>query len=150
GVLCERLRRDVDGALGFAVILEEAGDRHENNIVLALTECRPFFREYADDRVSVPAYAYDFADRRFVRKESFLYYLSNNDHASRKLHIFVVQIAAIAERVSVRGEKTSIGSNDKETRRCLYAVINSLAFHFVTKTFEANLARLAFHQSVIM
>ena len=52
--------------------------------------------------------------------------------------------------MSIRSEKTFIGSDNEKTRRCLYAVINRLAFHFVTKTFQANLARFAFHQPVIM
>src|SRR2546423_15336901 len=59
-------------------------------------------------------------------------------------------MAAVTERVSIGSEKTSIGSDKEKTRCCLHAVINRLAFHFVTETLEANLARLAFHQSVIM
>src|SRR5205807_8664561 len=83
-ILRERLRRDVDGAFRFAVILEEARDRHDHKVVLALAEGGPFFREHAHDRVDVPADANDFADRRFVWKQSFLDYLSDDDHASRK------------------------------------------------------------------
>src|SRR5205807_4008286 len=84
GILRERLRRDVDGAFRFAVVLEEARDRHDHKVVLALAEGGPFFREHAHDRVDVPADANDFADRRFVWKQSFLDYLSDDDHASRK------------------------------------------------------------------
>ena len=52
--------------------------------------------------------------------------------------------------MSIRGEKTSIRSDNEKTRSRLYAVVNGLAFHFITKALEANLARLAFHQSIIM
>src|SRR5262249_42953837 len=35
GILCERLRSDIDGAFGFPVILEEARNGHDNEVVLA-------------------------------------------------------------------------------------------------------------------
>ena len=78
----ERLRRDVDRAFRFSVILEEARDRHENNVVLALAEGGAFFRQHSDDCVGVSADANDFANRRFVREQSFLDHLSNDNHAS--------------------------------------------------------------------
>ena len=55
GRLRERLRRDVDGSIGRAEILEEARDRHQHDVVLALTERRSFFGEHADDRVDMAA-----------------------------------------------------------------------------------------------
>src|SRR5207249_11559470 len=76
--------------------------------------------------------------------------LSNNEYPPRKLDVFIVQIAAITERVGIRGEKTFIGSHNEKTRRGLCAIVNRLPLNFVTKTFEANLTSLAFHQSVIM
>ncbi len=121
-----------------------------HEVVLALAERGPFLREHADDCIGVSTHANDFADRRFVREQSFLDDLSNDNHAPRKLDVFIIQIAAITKRVSIRGEKTFIGSHNKKIRRCLYAVINRLTFHFVTKTFQANLASFAFHQPVIM
>ena len=146
----ERLRRDVDGTFGLAVILEKARNRHEHKVVLALAECGPFFRQHSDDCVRVSAHANDFADRRFVWKQPFLYDLSHNDDAPRKLDIFIIQIAAVTERVRVGSKKTSIRPNDEKARRRLNPVVNRLAFYFITKTLEANLARLAFHQPIIM
>ena len=81
-VLGEGLCCDVDGAFGFAVILEETRDRHDAEVILALTERCPFFREHADDRVGVSAHANDFADRRFMREQPFLDHLSDDNHAS--------------------------------------------------------------------
>ena len=85
-----------------------------------------------------------------MREQSFLDYLSNNNYTSGKLDVFISQIAAIPECVCVRSEETFIGSRDEKTRSCFYAVIDRLPFHFVAETFEANLSRLTFHQSVIM
>src|SRR5207253_7009724 len=98
-ILGERLRRDIDGAFRFAVIFEKARDRHDNKVVLALAEGGPFFREHADYRIGVPADTNDFADRRFVWKQSFLDYLSDDDRASRKIDIFIGQIAAVTEQI---------------------------------------------------
>src|SRR6266498_1474992 len=149
-VLCERLRRDVDCALRFPVILEEPRDRHDAQVVLALSERRPFLREHANNRVRVAADTNDFADRRFVRKQPLLDHFSNNDHAPRKIDVFIIQIAAVTERGSVRGKKTPIGSDNEQARSGLDAIVDGLAFYFVTKTLEANFSRLAFHQSIIM
>ena len=84
------LRRDVDGAFRFAVILEESRDRHDAKVILALTERRPFFREHADDCVSVATDSDHFANRRFMRKQTLLDHLSDDDYAARKIDIFVV------------------------------------------------------------
>ena len=53
-----------------------------HKVILALTERCPFFGEHADDRVGVSAHANDFADRRFMREQSFLDHLSDDNHAS--------------------------------------------------------------------
>ena len=115
-----------------------------------MAEGGSFFRQHTDDSIDVSADSNDFADRRFVREQSFLDYLSNNNHASGKLDVFISQIATITECVCVRSEETFIGSRNEKTRSCFYAVIDRLPFHFVAEAFEANLARLPFHQSVIM
>src|SRR5947199_10630749 len=67
-----------------------------------------------------------------------------------KIDIFVVQIAAITERVSIRREKAAVRPDDKETRRCLHAIIDCLTFQLVTETLETNLAGVPLHQFVIM
>ena len=54
---------------------------HDAEVVLALAERCPFFCEHADDRVGVSAHANDFADWRFMREQSFLDDLSNDNHA---------------------------------------------------------------------
>src|SRR5206468_5132271 len=85
-----------------------------------------------------------------VRKQSLLDHFSNDDHAPRKIDVFITQISAVTERVSVRGKKTSIGSDNEQARSGLDAIVDGLAFYFVTKTLEANFSRLAVHQSIIM
>ena len=105
-----------------------------HDVVLALAKRGSLFREHADDRVGVPAHRDDFADGRFVREQSFLDHLSDDDHAPRKLDIFFVQIAAVAERVGVGGEKALIRADNEKARRRLHAVVNGLSFHIVTKT----------------
>src|SRR5437899_12435059 len=67
-----------------------------------------------------------------------------------KIDIFLVQIAAITERVSIRCEKAAVRPDDEETRRRLHAIINCLTFQLVTETLETNLARVSLHQFVIM
>src|SRR5213596_227959 len=67
-----------------------------------------------------------------------------------KIDIFLVQIAAITERISIRREKAAVRADDEETRRCLHAIINCLTFQLVTETLETNLARVSLHQLVIM
>ena len=51
----ERLGGDVYRAFGFAEILEETGDRHDANVILALTKRRPFLGQHADDGEGMPA-----------------------------------------------------------------------------------------------
>ena len=46
--------------------------------------------------------------------------------------------------------KASIGADDEKTRRRLYAVVNRLSLHLVAKTFETDLACVAFHQLRVM
>src|SRR5881275_2793824 len=67
-----------------------------------------------------------------------------------KIDIFVVQIAAITERVGIRREKAAVRPDDEETRRRPHAIINCLTFQLVTETLEANLAFVPLHQFVIM
>src|SRR5438094_4192507 len=67
-----------------------------------------------------------------------------------KLDIFLVQIAAITERISIRREKAAVRPDDEEARRRSHAIINCLTFQFVTETLETNLARVSLHQFVIM
>src|SRR5437870_7649971 len=67
-----------------------------------------------------------------------------------KIDIFLVQIAAITERISIRREKAAVRPDDEEARRRPHAIINCLTFQFVTETLETNLARVSLHQFVIM
>src|SRR5439155_17580108 len=129
---------------------EETRDRHYHKVVLALAEGGRFFGKHANDRVSVSAYSDDFADRRFVREQAFLNYFSDDDHTARKIDIFVIQIATIAERISICCEKTAVSSHDEEAWRRFHAIINSLTFQLVAKALEANLARIALHYLIIM
>ena len=85
-----------------------------------------------------------------MREQSFLNHLSDHDDPPRKIDIFITQISAITERVSIGREKTPIRSNNEQTRRRLHAVVDRLSLHFIGETFEANFARLALHQPVIM
>ena len=96
------------------------------------------------------AYPDDFSDWRFVWEQSFLDHFADNDYPARELDVFVVQIAAITEGVSISGEKTSVGPDDEKARRGLNAIVNSLAFHLVTERLETNLSRVAFHQLRVM
>ena len=80
-----------------------------------------------------------------MRKRSFFDRLSDDDNVARKIDIFFVQVAAIAERESVGNEKASIGADNGEARCCLYAVVNRLSLEIATKTLEANLLRIAPH-----
>ena len=104
-------------------------------IVLALAERRSFFGQHANDRVGVPADPDYFADRRFVREQAVLDHFADDDDVARKIDIFIVQISAVTEGVSVGGEKTAICPHDQQARGRFHAVVNGLAFHFITKTF---------------
>ena len=84
------MRRDVDRSLRFAEILEEPRDRHDAKVILTLTERGPFFRENTDHGKRVTSYSDNFADGRFVRKQTLLNHLSDDDHVARKTDIFIV------------------------------------------------------------
>jgi len=97
--LRERLRRDIHRAVRFPEIFEKSRDRHHANIVLVLTESRPFFAEGADDRKVVSVESYRLANWCFVRKQTLLNHLADDDDAPRKVNVFIVDISAIGERV---------------------------------------------------
>src|SRR5262249_13189779 len=144
--LCgERLCCDVHRAFRFAEILEKSRDRHDAKVVLALAKGGSFLCKHTDDRVRVAADPYDFADRRLVWEQSFLHHLADDNYPARKLHVFVIQVSTVTERVSVRGQKAAVCPNDEKARRGLHAVVNSLSLHFVTKSFETDFACVAFH-----
>src|SRR5262249_29973921 len=67
-----------------------------------------------------------------------------------KFDIFVVQVPAVTESVSIGGEKTAVCSNYEKTGRGLHAIVNSLSLHLVTKALEANFAGVVFHQLCVM
>jgi len=118
-ILRERLRRDVDRASRFTVILEKSRNGHQNHGRPGLTERRPFLCEDADNRVRVPAHANDFADRRFVREQSFLDDFSNDNYAPEKLDGLHHSNCGRTERVSIRSEESFIGSHNEKAWRCL-------------------------------
>src|SRR5207248_3038476 len=126
-------------------IFEETRDRHHAHVVLSLSERGPFFGQDSDNRVSVTGNANHFANGRLVRKQTFLNHFADNDDVTRKIDIFIVQVSAVTESESVGGEKTPVRSNDEQTRGRLHAVVDRLAFHFVAKTLQTNLARVSLH-----
>src|SRR4029450_9410337 len=146
----EGLRGDVHRAFRFTVVLEEARDWHEAKIILALTERGSFLREHTDDCVRVAADSYHFADRRFVREQTFLDHFAHDNYPARKFDVFFVQVPSVTERVSVCGEETPVCPNYEKAGRGLHAVVNSLSFHLVTKNFETDFASVAFHQLRVM
>src|SRR5262249_14227656 len=115
-----------------------------------LAECSSLLSQDSDDRVSVAADTHDFADRRLMREQAFLDHLADGNYVARKIDIFVVQVSSVAESAGVRSEKAAVGADNEETRRRFHAVVNRLAFHFVTETLQANLARISFHQLLVM
>ena len=80
-----------------------------------------------------------------MRKQPFFDHLSDDNHVAGKVDIFVVQIAAITERVSIRREKAPICPDDGEARRRLDAVVDRLPFELTAKALEANLVRVSLH-----
>src|ERR1700736_3809364 len=104
----KRLGRDVYSAFCRAEIFEEARDRHDAEIVLALAERRSFLGQNPDNRVSVPADADDFASWRLVRKQTLLDYFAHDNDVASKIDIFVVNISSITQRVGVGRQEPSV------------------------------------------
>src|SRR5437870_3265475 len=95
------------------------------------------------------AHSDDFADGRFVWKQALFDHFSDDENVACEIDIFVAQVATVAERKGIGGEKASIRADDGETRRRLDAVINRLAFEITTKALETNLLRLSAHELVV-
>ena len=106
-----------------------------------------FLREHADNCKGVPAQPDHLPNRRFVRKQTFLDHLADNQNTAREFNVFVIEIAAIAQSVGISGKKTSIGPDDRQAGTCFHSITNRLPIE--VESLEANLARSAFHQRVI-
>src|SRR3954465_14048942 len=71
----------------------------------------------------------------------------DDEHPARKVDIFIGDVAAIAERVSIRREKTLVASDNSQLGRRLESVVNSLAVEI--ESLQANLARAILHQLTV-
>src|SRR4051812_18628740 len=88
-----------------------------------------------------------FRDGRLVREKVLLDRLADQDDVAREIHIFVGNVAAVAERIRIGGEEALIRTGDSQGRRGLQAVVSALAFEI--ETLQANVAGDSFHQTLI-
>src|SRR5262249_16006123 len=146
----KRLGRDINGALGFAVILEQARDRHDAKIVLTLAKSSAFLGQHSDDSVGMPGDANDYTNRRLMREQSFLDCLADHDDAAREIDIFLVEVTAVSEGKCISGKKTAIGSNHRQTWSSLDAIVNRLSLEIASEGFKTDFARIPIHQLRVM
>src|ERR1700730_14969700 len=76
-------------------------------------------------------------------EEPLLDLLADDENAAGEFHIFVVDVAAIADGIGVSDGKILVRSRDRDARRCLNPVVNSLLP--IIETFQANGLRNSFH-----